>query len=155
VIWPNVIAGAKKSGRSLAEFEMVGGGFIATGATEEEVQKARENIRYRIAFYASTRTYLPVLEHHGWGAMNGELRRLIARNRWDELATVVPDDVLDTFTVSGTYSEIVPAIRERYAGQADCLGFSLPKDPDAPSDDYLAALAALREITTASASHTN
>src|SRR5262249_17781932 len=93
VIWPNVIAGAEKSGRSLADFEMGAGGFIATGATEEEVKKARENIRYRIAFYASTRTYLPVLEHHGWGAMNGELRRLIARNRWDELATVVPDDV--------------------------------------------------------------
>src|SRR5262249_9177277 len=102
-----------------------------------------------------TRTYLPVLEHHGWGAMNGELRRLIARNRWDELATVVPDDVVDIFTASGTYSEIIPAIRERYEGQADCINFSLPKNPDAPSDDYLAALAALRELKTASASHTN
>jgi alkanesulfonate monooxygenase SsuD/methylene tetrahydromethanopterin reductase-like flavin-dependent oxidoreductase (luciferase family) len=153
VIWPNVIAGAKKSGRSLADFELVAGGFIATGATEEEVRKARENVRYRIAFYASTRTYLPVLEHHGWGAMNGELRRLIARSRWDELAAVVPDEVLDTFCISGTYGEIVPAIRERYEGQADCLGFTLPTDPNAPDATYLEALAAIRQLTPASARH--
>jgi probable F420-dependent oxidoreductase len=153
VIWPNVVAGARRSGRSLADFEMVGGGFIATGETEEEVRKARENVRYRIAFYASTRTYLPVLEHHGWGAMNGELRRLIARNRWDELATVVPDEVVDTFCVSGTYREIVPAIRERYEGQADCLGFPLPRNAEAPSDDYLATLSEIRALTPASARH--
>jgi probable F420-dependent oxidoreductase len=154
VIWPNVVAGAQKSGRSLTDFEMVGGGFIATGATEEEIEKARASVRYRIAFYASTRTYLPVLEHHGWGAMNGELRRLIARNRWDELATVVPDEVVDTFCVSGTYRDIIPAIRARYEGEADCLGFPLPKDPEHPSDDYREALDALRRLAPATARHT-
>lgn len=149
VIWPNVEIGAKRSGRSLADFEMVGGSFIATGATEEEVQKARENIRYRIAFYASTRTYLPVLEHHGWGEMNGQLRRLIAQSRWDDLASVIPDDVLDEFCASGTYTEILPKLRERYEGQADYLGFPLPKNPTTPSDDYLAVLAAIRNLAPA------
>jgi probable F420-dependent oxidoreductase len=149
VIWPNVETGAKKSGRSLETFEMVGGGFIATGATDEEVQAAREQARYRIAFYASTRTYLPVLEHHGWEAMNGELRRLIAQQRWSDLATVVPDDVLDEFCVSGTYDTIVSGIKARSEGVVDCIGFPLPPDPAAPSDDYLRALNALREITSA------
>ncbi len=153
VIWPNVAIGAKRSGRSLADFSMVGGGFIATGATEEEVQKARENIRYRIAFYASTRTYLPVLEHHGWGAMNGELRRLIAQNRWGDLASVVPDEVVDTFCVSGTYAEIVPRVRARDEGLVDCIGFSLPANVDAPSADYLAALDGLRQLTPAATRH--
>jgi probable F420-dependent oxidoreductase len=152
VIWPNVEIGAKRSGRSLETFEMIGGGFIATGATEEEVQKAREGIRYRIAFYASTRTYLPVLDHHGWGALNGELRRLIAQSRWKDLPSVIPDEVLDTFCVSGTYANVLPGIRERYTGQADCLGFSLPENPDSPDDAYLEALAQLRQIPAASAS---
>ena len=147
VILPNVMAGAAKAGRALADFDLVAGGFIATGATEEEVLKARESIRYRIAFYASTRTYLPVLEHHGWGAMNGELRRLIARSRWDELATVVPDAVLDVFCAAGTYAQIVPALRERYDGQADTIHFPPPKDLTNPSDDYLNTLAALRTFT--------
>ncbi len=150
VIWPNVAIGAQKSDRSLADFEMVGGGFIATGATEEDVRAAREQVRYRIAFYASTRTYLPVLEHHGWGAMNGELRRLIAESRWGDLAAVVPDDVLDEFCVSGTYDTIVAGIKARSAGIVDCIGFPLPQNLDAPSDDYLSALNDLRTITSAS-----
>ena len=150
VIWPNVAIGAKKSGRSLETFEMIGGGFIATGATEEEVQTAREQARYRIAFYASTRTYLPVLEHHGWEAMNGELRRLIAQQRWNDLATVVPDTVLDEFCVSGTYDTIVAGITARSEGVVDCIGFPLPADPGTPSDDYLRALNDLRAIPSSS-----
>ena len=129
---------------------MVGGGFIATGATEEDVRAAREQVRYRIAFYASTRTYLPVLEHHGWGAMNGELRRLIAESRWGDLAAVVPDDVLDEFCVSGTYDTIVAGIKARSEGIVDCIGFPLPQNLDAPSDDYLSVLNDLRTITSAS-----
>ena len=151
VIWPNVQIGAKKSGRSLDTFEMVGGGFIATGATEADVHTAREQVRYRIAFYASTRTYLPVLEHHGWEAMNGQLRRLIAQQRWSDLATVVPDDVLDEFCVSGTYDTVVSGIAERYAGLVDCIGFPLPTDLAVPSADYLRSLDDLRQITSASA----
>lgn len=151
VILPHVAAGAAKAGRSLADFDVVAGGFIATGATEEEVLKARESIRYRIAFYASTRTYLPVLEHHGWGAMNGDLRRLIARSKWNELSAVVPDEVLDVFCASGTYATIVPALRERYDGQADTMHFPPPHDLAAPSDDYMNALTDLRTFTPLSA----
>jgi len=153
IIWPNVAIGAKKSGRSLDTFEMIGGGFIATGATEAEVQAAREQARYRIAFYASTRTYLPVLEHHGWEAMNGELRRLIAQQRWSDLATVIPDGVLDEFCVSGTYDTVVPGIKARSEGIVDCIGFPLPQNLDAPDDDYLNALNDLRTITSASEGH--
>lgn len=149
IIWPNVAIGAKRSDRSLETFEMVGGGFIATGPTDEDVRQAREQVRYRIAFYASTRTYLPVLAHHGWEAMNGELRRLIAQQRWSDLAAVIPDSVLDEFCVSGTYDTIVPAIAERYTGLMDCVGFPLPQNPATPSDQYLQALDALRRITTA------
>jgi probable F420-dependent oxidoreductase len=152
VIWPNVEIGAKRSGRSLETFEMVGGGFIATGETDEDVQAAREQARYRIAFYASTRTYLPVLEHHGWGAMNGDLRRLIAQQRWGDLASVIPDDVLDEFCVSGTYTEIIPRIAARSAGAVDCIGFPLPKNLDSPDETYTEALAQLRQLPSASAS---
>lgn len=152
VIWPNVAIGARRSGRALDTFEMVGGGFIATGETEEEVRKAREQVRYRIAFYASTRTYLPVLEHHGWEAMNGELRRLIARQRWGDLASVVPDEVLDEFCVSGVYAAVIPGIAARSAGLVDCIGFPLPNNPDAPSDAYTEALMQLRQLPSAAAS---
>lgn len=128
VLWPNVIRGARKAGRSLEGFEMIGGGFTATGADEEAVTKAREWVRRRIAFYASTRTYLPVLEHHGWEGINPELRKLIAQERWDELPGLVSDEMLDTFCISGTYDHIVEAARRRIEGLTDTLSFPLPED---------------------------
>jgi probable F420-dependent oxidoreductase len=128
VIWPAVREGAARSGRDLAGFEMVGGGFIASGPDHEAVRGARESARYRIAFYASTRSYLPVLEAHGWEDLNSELRRLVAEGRWDDLAAVISDEVLDEFCVAGTYREILPAIRARYEGIVDTVSLDLPDD---------------------------
>lgn len=127
-IWPAVRDGAARSGRDLSTFEMIGGGFIATGPTGADVANAREAARYRIAFYGSTRTYLPVLEAHGWGDLNGTLRRLVSEGKWDSLASAVPDEVLDEFCISGTYSEVLPEIRKRYEGLVDAISLDLPGD---------------------------
>ncbi|MGH9173433.1 MAG: LLM class F420-dependent oxidoreductase, partial [Vicinamibacterales bacterium] len=95
------------------------------------------------AFYASTRTYLPVLEHHGWQDINPALRDLIAQNRWDDLPTAVPDEVLDGFCIAGTYGTIVPKIADRLGGLIDTLPLSMPDEPD---DRFLAVLAELRGL---------
>lgn len=149
VLWPEVRKGAARSGRDLDGFAMIGGGFIATGPDEAAVQAAREQARYRIAFYGSTRTYLPVLEHHGFETLNPALRRLIADNRWDQLATVVPDEVLDAFCFAGTYDRIAAVVRERLHALVDWIDLPLPPDPERPDDRYLAALAELRRIRPA------
>ncbi len=149
VIWPNLERGARKSGRALADFDLIGTGFIATGRDDEQVAAARENVRYRIAFYASTRTYLPVLEHHGWEDLNPKLRTLVAQNRWDDLPSVVPDEVVDAFCISGTYDRISGLIGERLGGLIDMIGFPLPDDLHNPGDDYLAAIEQLRKLPEA------
>ncbi len=129
-IWPAVREGAEKSGRDLKSFEMIGGGFIATGATVEEVSTASERARYRIAFYGSTRTYLPVLEAHGWGNLNGTLRRLVAEGKWEALAGAVPDEVLGEFCIAATYDEILPKIKQRYEGVVDTISLDLGVSED-------------------------
>uniref|UniRef100_A0A831TA42 TIGR03617 family F420-dependent LLM class oxidoreductase n=1 Tax=Thermorudis peleae TaxID=1382356 RepID=A0A831TA42_9BACT len=149
VIWPNVVEGASRAGRSLDDFELVGGGFIATGATEEEIRAARERARYRIAFYGSTRSYRPVLEHHGWGHLNDVLYRLAGQGRWDELAAAVPDEVLDAFCISGTYDTIAAAVGARLEGLVDTVNFPLPADPYAPDERYLAALEGVKRLAAA------
>lgn len=149
VIWPNVKRGAHKAGRSLDDFVLNGTGFIATGPTEEAVEKAREDARYRISFYASTRTYLPVLEHHGWSDLNPKLRELVAQNRWSDLSSIVSDEVLDAFCISGTYREIGALVDSRLGGLVDTIGFPLPDDLQHPSDDYLGALEQIRQANNA------
>jgi probable F420-dependent oxidoreductase len=146
VIWPNVLKGARKAGRSLDSFEMIGGGFTATGADEQAVTEAREWVRHRIAWYASTRTYLPVLEHHGWEAINPELRKLIEQKRWDDMKKLVSDEMLDTFCVSGTYDQIAAAARKRIEGLTDTLSFPLPFDATERRPQLAAAVQSLKQL---------
>jgi probable F420-dependent oxidoreductase len=151
-IWPAVRQGASVSGRDLVEFEMVGGGFICTGETPDEVEAARERARYRIAFYGSTRTYLPVLETHGWGELNGTLRRLVAAGEWGSLAHSIPDEVLNEFCISGTYSEILPKIRDRYEGVVDAVSLDVPEGRE--SAEFADLLEGVRKLQTAAESRT-
>ncbi len=149
VIWPNVQIGAKKSGRSLENFELVGAGFIATGPDEEALVAAREHVRYRIAWYASTRTYLPVLEHHGWQDINPDLRTLISEERWDELPSLISDEMLDTFCTSGTYDTFVDAARNRIEGLTDRISLPLPEDAEAHEEKLRDTIARIKELSPA------
>jgi probable F420-dependent oxidoreductase len=138
VVVPTLTEGAQVSGRRLADLEIVGGGFIATGSDEHEVAARREEIRKQVAFYASTRGYAPVLERHGWADLGGELRRLIAQQRWTELGSLVTDEVLDAFCISGRYDQVAASVAEAYGGQVDTLALSVPTDES--NDDGLAQL---------------
>jgi len=127
VILPNVRAGARRAGRDPATVEIIGGGFIATGPRLEDVKKAREAYRHRVAFYASTRTYSAVLELNGLAELGARLHQLSVEGRWDEMARQVSDQVLDEFVTAGTWDEIVPRIRERLGGLVTGLTFPMPE----------------------------
>ena len=132
VTLPNLEAGAKKAGRSLKDIAISGGGFIATGANEEEVSKEYEEARRRISFYASTRTYKRVLDMHGWGDINAELHEMSIRGEWSKMPRLITDQVVETFCVSGTYDTILPRLKERYGWYATHISLPLPTpDPKA------------------------
>lgn len=124
--------GLARAGRSRKNIEVVAGGFIATGADEAAVAKMREYVRFRIAFYSSTRAYWGVLRLHGMDALGKKLSPFPRQNRWSEMAAQIPDDVIGLFAVVGTYDAIGKAIEERYGGLADTitLPISLTDDPD-------------------------
>jgi probable F420-dependent oxidoreductase len=126
VIWPELLKGAERSGRDPKTLEVSGGGFLATGATQAEVDKSREAARTRVSFYGSTRTYHGVFEAHGWTEIGPRLHEMSLKGQWDQMPAAVPDDVLDQFVVAGTYDEIVPRIKERFGGICTRIGLGLP-----------------------------
>jgi probable F420-dependent oxidoreductase len=124
VIIPSIEEGAKKAGRKLEDIDIVGGGFLVTGKDEEEVERAKAPVRQQISFYASTRTYHPILECHGWGEVGMRLYRLSMEGKWAEMANEITDEMIDEFAVVGTFDEIVPKIKERYSGAVNTLDFA-------------------------------
>jgi probable F420-dependent oxidoreductase len=126
VAMPALAEGMKKGGRARNEFEIWGGGFISTGPDEESVAKQREWVRYRIGFYGSTRSYLPVLEAHGWEELGAKLNGMARAGQWKEMPAEIPDEVLDEFTVSATWKDLAPAVEQRFGGVSDSITLEAP-----------------------------
>jgi probable F420-dependent oxidoreductase len=127
VALPSLETGLRQAGRHREEFEVCGGGFVVTGPDDATVARMSEAIRYRIAFYGSTRSYHPVLAVHGWEDLGMELHQLSKRGRWSEMAALVTDDVLREFCAVATYDRLPAAIAERFGGLSDGIELGLPE----------------------------
>lgn len=120
-VLPELGAGMARSGRTRETFEITGGGFLATGATDEEVHAAREWVRGRVGFYGSTPAYYPVLEVHGLQDLGLKLNRMTREGLWDKLAGEISDDVLDLFAAAGRHDQIKDVVAKRFAPFSDCV----------------------------------
>lgn len=120
-VMPELQTGMARSGRARENFEVTGGGFIATGPTDEQVSKIREWVRYRVGFYGSTPAYYPVFEAHDLKDLGLKLNRMTKDGAWDKLADVISDDVLDLFCVAGRHDQIKPLLEQRFGAVSDSV----------------------------------
>lgn len=142
VILPELQAGMARSGRTREAFEITGGGFLATGADDETVDKMREWVRGRVGFYGSTPAYYPVWEAHGLQDLGLKLNRMTKAGAWDKLAAEISDDVLDLFAATGRHDQIKGVIEQRFADVVDGIQASTQAElPVALPPDLLAELA--------------
>jgi probable F420-dependent oxidoreductase len=126
---PALEAGRVAAGhQDLTGFTMCVPSFVTVGRTEEEMATAVTGTKKQIAFYASTPAYRGVLDLHGWGDVQPELTRLSKAGGWDEMGTLITDEMLEAFSVLGTPSEVAKQLHARYDGLIDRLSFYMPYD---------------------------
>ena len=143
IVQPALARGAACANRAVAP-AIIASCAMATGTDEAAVARARERQRGLLAFLYSTPAYTPALERLGLIDLADRLRAVVKEKRWDDLPTVLTDEVLDTLLVSGRYDELPGILRARYGGLAD--GVQLPPIADPGDDDALrACVAALRD----------
>lgn len=126
VVLPAIATGAAKVGRTLADINMIGAPFLAVGANEAEVEKAKTALKQHVAFYASTRTYHTVLAHHGWEDIGAQLHRLSREGKWQELPQLVTDDMLAEWAIIATYDQLADEVRKRCDGVYSTVLLDLP-----------------------------
>jgi hypothetical protein len=97
-------------------------------------------VRRQIAFYGSTPAYRPVLEHHGWGDVQTELNALSKQGRWEDMGTLIDDDMLEAFATTGPPDEVGAKILERFGDIVDRISLYAPGlDPSGPELAQLTA----------------
>jgi probable F420-dependent oxidoreductase len=127
---PALERGAAKAGRSLDGFELTAPSFVVARETEEEIAEGVDFVKKQIAFYGSTPAYRPVLEIHGWGDLQEELRAATKRGEWDTMGEMIDDEVLHTFAVVGTPDDAIAEVKKRYGDVATRITLTLPEERD-------------------------
>jgi len=128
VSMPRITKGIAQGVGERHHFEISGGGFIATGSTDEQVAKAFEWVRMRIGFYGSTRAYWPVFEEHGLHDLGEKLNHMSKTNQWDAMTDEISDDVVHLFAAVGRHDELCNAVETRYGGLVDSISIGTPVD---------------------------
>jgi probable F420-dependent oxidoreductase len=132
VCLPNIAAGAARAGRTVSDIELVICTEVAAGATVADLVAEQARQRKLLAFLYSTPAYGRTLELYGWDDLGDRLRRVIREQRWGELETVLPEEIVETLVPTALYEELPAVLIERYGTIA--AGITV-QPPDDPADD--------------------
>jgi probable F420-dependent oxidoreductase len=134
---PRIEAGLADAGRTPDQLTVVGQAILA--CTSDPAKQADLDVaaRWMLGFYGSTPAYAPVLETEGKGHLHPELRRLSREGRWEEMAAMIDDDLLDAVVLRGDPAVVAARLEQRFAGFADRVALSTP---GGIADEDLAAL---------------
>ncbi|KLI04797.1 MULTISPECIES: TIGR03617 family F420-dependent LLM class oxidoreductase [Mycolicibacterium] len=113
---PAVREGLAAADRDAGELAIVPEIIVSAGDDHDAARRL-------LAFYGSTPAYRPVLEVHGWGDLQPELNALSKQGRWQEMGSLIDDEVLHTIAACGSPADIAAHIRDRVGGVSDriCL----------------------------------
>ncbi len=134
---PRIHKGLADAGRSAADLTVVGQAVVACTSDPADQAALDAATRWLVGFYGSTPAYAPVLETQDRSHLHPELRRLSREGRWDEMATLVDDDLLDAVVLRGDPATVAQRLVDRFGAVADRIALSTP---GGIADDDLATL---------------
>jgi probable F420-dependent oxidoreductase len=126
---PALEEGLRRAGRSRSEVTVAGPAFVITGP-EPLRRRLEASVRQQIAFYGSTPAYAGVLGSLGHLDLHRRLHELSRRGQWEEMAGLIPADVLEEIAVVCPVEELGDRLRQRYQGMYDRLVLQLPLDDE-------------------------
>ncbi|MEM7321707.1 MAG: TIGR03617 family F420-dependent LLM class oxidoreductase [Actinomycetota bacterium] len=141
---PSLQVGADRAGRDVAEVDVCMKPLIGTAPDEQTLEQVTRTVRARVGFYLSTPSYRRVFELHDWGDIAREASVLSRNQQWDDLAAMVPDEILHTVATIGTHDAIVGLLRDRYGDRVDRIEFSIPVADQADADTMRGLIDAIK-----------
>jgi probable F420-dependent oxidoreductase len=134
VLLPEVNRARSTAASASAAFEVCAQPWLAIGDSKQ-VARQREAYRRAAAAFGSSRTYRGIWDVHGWGEVASRLLDLSLEQRWDDMARLVSDEMVDTFVIQGTPDEVVARVRAQWGPIASSVSFAFPREFPAGDDE--------------------
>jgi probable F420-dependent oxidoreductase len=109
VIRPAIAEGAERAGREVSECNLTASPLISIS---DDVDLARREVKLQIAFYATTRTYTPILELHGKAGLVPDLRAAFEKKDKEAMTALIDDELCDAIAVAGPVGEVRDRVRQ-------------------------------------------
>ena len=103
VVKPAIAEGAERAGRKPEECSLTSDWMMSIS---DDVDMARREVKLQIAFYATTRTYTPVLELHGKAHIVPDLRAAFERKDKERMIELIDDELCDAMALAGPPAEV-------------------------------------------------
>jgi probable F420-dependent oxidoreductase len=109
VVRPAIEDGAERAGRKPEECNLTASPMISIS---DDVEMARREVKRQIAFYATTRTYAPILELHGKADLIPDLRAAFDAKDKEKMADLVDDELCDAIAAAGPADEVRDKVKD-------------------------------------------
>lgn len=149
VVRPAIERGARHAERSPNDVTVAS---LVLAAVADDADAARGEVAAQIAFYASVKTYAPLLETIGFGAEGATIREAFGRRDLAAMIAAVSDPMIDALAVAGTADDVRAGLR-RYEGLLDHVVLYAPSfslTPERVRESALSLIQACATSTTAS-----
>ena len=123
VMMPAIEEGARRTNRKREDVSVSVTTFVATSPEEMNFARAQ------ISFYASTPSYRPVMDLHGWSHIAEKLSAHASKGEWMEMPMLITDEMLHEFAVVTDEGKLADELKNRYDGIADRLTLYTPFVP--------------------------
>lgn len=145
VVLPAIRDGAEQEGRSLEDVAISAPVFVVTGRDAKEMEGSVRAVKEQIAFYASTPSYAPILESHGWD-FGPTLTAMTKRGEWQKMADVIPDEVVHEVAVVAPVAELADRIVSRYSERLQRVGiYSMAGDAILTEEEWTMLAAEIKD----------
>jgi probable F420-dependent oxidoreductase len=141
VVLPAIERGANRTGRRTSDVRVAS---LVLASVDDDPEVARREAAAMLAFYASAKTYAPVLERIGFADEAAAVREAFARGDEEAMVAAIPDRMVDALAVAGTAADVRSQLR-RYEGLLDHAILYVPSyriSPERLRENALALIAA-------------
>lgn len=147
VAMPEIEKGLARSGRSREDFTLATAVFVIPTDDAKQAQAADAFVRQQLSFYMSTPAYRTVLALHGWEETSAKLSELARHGQWEAMPKLISDEIVEAFSVSGTWAELPGRIEQRYGNLIDRISYYLPFIPGENEGNWRASIVGFKNGT--------
>ncbi len=140
-VLPSLSAGLRAAKRGRGDIVISASVLAVTGLTDEARRRSMRRAKMQIALEACRPSSHYVIQQLGWSDLSEELIGMARQRRWEEMAALISDDIVQEIAVVAEPEALLRQLTSRYGGLADRVSLVMSEADSAAIESIFQARA--------------